>query len=346
MTASSAGYVNTAARRVRIIYHPVDMPTMVLDRYRRILAGREPPAFHRTRASGDLTPKTETARAMLASCRLCEWRCGVDRTSGQVGRCGVGAVPRISSEFLHTGEEPELVPSHTIFFSGCNLRCFFCQNHDISQNPGAGSPISPVVLADTIDRRWGPFDAPLPMFALFPLQGGGRNLNLVGGDPTPALPFILEVLGLVESPVPVVWNSNMYLTVEAMDLLDGVVDLYLTDLKYGNDRCAERLSGVRNYVEVVGRNHRLAEGHADLLIRHLVLPGHVECCSKPLIDWIADHLDSARVNIMDQYRPEWRAWEVPGLDRRISSGEFRAVMAHAREVLDPERFPLDPVPLP
>ncbi|MCI0497561.1 MAG: radical SAM protein [Thermoplasmata archaeon] len=315
---------------------------MALERYQRILAGRALPAFHRSRSSGDLARKAEAAAAMMRSCALCEWRCGADRTAGKRGRCGV-LEPRVTSEFLHTGEEAELVPSHTIFFSGCNFRCLFCQNHDISQRPERGAEMTPEEMADAIDMRWGAVDRELPLFPARFLRGGGRNVNFVGGEPTPDLPFILEALMHVAAPIPVVWNSNMYMTGEAMALLDGVVDLYLTDLKYGNDACAERLSGVKMYSEVVGRNHRLGEQHADLMIRHLVLPGHAECCSKPAIDWIADNLQNARVNIMDQYRPEWRAREAEGLDRRLKPEEFGEVMRHAREVLDPERFPVEPV---
>ena len=307
-----------------------------------MIAGRALPAFHRTRSSGELARKAEAAAETLHACDLCEWRCGTDRASGRRGRCGV-LEPRIDSEFIHTGEEPELVPSHTIFTSGCNFRCLFCQNHGISQHPERGSPLSAIELAEVIDLRWGAAGGDIPLFPVRPLAGGGRNVNFVGGEPTPNMPFILETLLHVEAPTPVVWNSNMYMTEGSMSLLDGAVDLYLADLKYGNDECARRLSGVERYMEVVGRNHVLGERHADLLIRHLVLPGHVECCSKPVIDWISENLRTARINIMDQYRPEWRAHEAEGLCRRLTEREFSDVMGYAREVLDPVRFPLEPV---
>jgi len=311
---------------------------MLLNRYTRVLAGEERPAFHDSRSSGDLGRKIDEASAMMEHCELCEWRCGVDRNSGETGKCGVTGA-RVASEFLHMGEESELVPSHTIFFAGCNFECGFCQNNDISQDPNSGDVIAPERLANMIDSRYGPRSEPLPLFPITMMKGGGRNVNFVGGDPTPNLPYILEVLDRVDSPVPVVWNSNMYLTEQSMALLDGVVDLYLTDFKYGNDDCARRLSGVEDYVEVVTRNHVLAERNADLLIRHLVLPGHVECCTKPIMDIIGRELRSARINIMDQFRPVWKAGSL-GLGRMLDPEEYREAVEYARKVLDRERFSL------
>jgi putative pyruvate formate lyase activating enzyme len=311
---------------------------MLLDRYMRVLAGEERPVFHDTRSSGDLGRKIEQANAMMDNCQLCEWRCNADRNSGKTGKCGVSEA-RVVSEFLHMGEERELVPSHTVFFAGCNFECGFCQNHDISQSPGSGDAISPERLATMIDGRYGPRTDYVPLFPFTMMKGGGRNVNFVGGDPTPNLPYILEVLDRVDTPVPVVWNSNMYLTEGSMALLDGVVDLYLTDFKYGNDDCAKTLSGVDDYTHVVSRNHILAEKNGDLLIRHLVLPGHVECCTKPIMDIIAEKLESARINIMDQFRPVWRAGSL-GLTRMLDPNEYNEAVHYAQKVLDKGRFSL------
>ncbi|UCF08908.1 MAG: radical SAM protein, partial [Thermoplasmata archaeon] len=208
--------------------------------------------------------KLKLARHMLLSCELCERRCAKDRMRGDPGHCGV-LQSRISTEFLHWGEEPELVPSHTIFFSGCTFNCAFCQNWDISQNPKSGDIKSPGRVAEIIERR----------------ADSARNVNWVGGDPTSNLPFILEALTECSVNIPQVWNSNMYLTEESMSLLDGVIDLYLTDFKYGNSRCAKRLSNVKDYWDIITRNHAIARAQCEMIIRHLVLPGHFECCSKP-----------------------------------------------------------------
>jgi len=257
--------------------------------------------------------KAAIASKIMDGCALCEWRCGTARSKGQRGRCGV-LDARVASEFLHMGEEPELVPSHTVFFSGCTFECAYCQNHDISQNPGAGESISPEDMACLILRR-----APT-----------ARNVNWVGGDPTSNLLFILETLAHVDARLPQVWNSNMYLTPESMALLDGVVDLYLTDFKYGNDACARRLSKAERYWEVTTRNHLLAAEQADMIIRHLVLPGHVECCSKPVLSWIAGNMEGARVNVMDQYRPQYLASEYPEINRPLRPEEYLEAREHAR----------------
>jgi putative pyruvate formate lyase activating enzyme len=254
--------------------------------------------------------KSLIADRILVECQLCERRCRADRRKGRTGVCGVTDEPRIASEFLHMGEEPELVPSHTIFFSGCTFKCVYCQNWDISQDPASGDRLAPKEVTDIINRRC------------------GRNVNWVGGDPTSNLPFILEVLRRLDLNIAQVWNSNMFLTEEAMRLLDGTIDIYLADFKYGNDQCAERLSGVKNYLKVVARNHLDANRQCEMIIRHLVLPNHFDCCSKPVLDWISENLDNSkvRVNIMDQYRPEYLVGKdpkgYPDIGLRLSPNEW------------------------
>jgi len=262
--------------------------------------------------------KAELAKRVLRRCHFCERKCGVDRTTGQRGICGVGARPRVASEFMHYGEEPELVPSYTIFFSGCTFKCRFCQNWDISQFPNEGVETDPQILARLVEKA---------------RRSGARNVNWVGGDPTPNLHAILEALLLCRANIPSVWNSNMYLTQEAMELLAGTQDVYLTDFKYGNDRCAERLSLVRNYFEIVSRNHLLAASDAELIIRHLVMPNHLECCTRKVLKWISENLGrDVRVNVMDQYRPEYRAPEFEDINRRVTPAEIEKALSYAREV--------------
>lgn len=262
--------------------------------------------------------KVELSRRILQSCQFCERRCGANRAAGEKGICGVGAVSRISSEFMHYGEEPELVPSYTIFFSGCTFKCQYCQNWDISQYPDEGVPVSPSSIAKLIENASG---------------DGARNVNFVGGEPTPNLHTILEALKLCQANLPSVWNSNMYLSLESMQLLSGTQDIYLTDFKYGNDKCAERYSKVTRYFEIVARNHRLAYQDAELIIRHLVLPNHLECCTRPILEWIADNLGTmVRVNIMDQYRACYLADRFEEINRRLTREEFLKALEIAEEV--------------
>jgi putative pyruvate formate lyase activating enzyme len=194
----------------------------------------------------------------------------------------------------------------------------YCQNWDISQNPEGGIKVSPEVVSKMISHQ----------------VSSARNTNWVGGDPTSNLAYILEVLSFCDAPIPQVWNSNMYLSVEAMKLLDGVIDVYLTDFKYGNDACAQRLSNVQNYFKIVKRNHKLANKQCELIIRHLVLPNHVECCTKVILKWIAENLDitKVRVNVMDQYHPDWKAWEYKDINRRLKISEFAEAINYGKEL--------------
>lgn len=285
-----------------------------------------------TQSEGSLlTLKTELAKSMLERCEICEWRCGANRTGGKKGKCGV-LVPRIPSEFLHLGEEPQLVPSYTVFFAGCNFRCVYCQNFDISTNPDAGAVISPARMAEMIGHN-SRGERQLGSQGLRErIASRAINVNWVGGDPTPNIAYVFEVLERSDSRLPQVWNSNMYLTERSMSLLDGVVDVYLTDFKYGNDACARRLSGVPDYVRVVSRNHLIAADQAEVIVRHLVLPNHVECCTIPVLDWISESLPTALVNVMDQYRPVHRAYEHRDLSRVLSAKEFDKALAHAESL--------------
>lgn len=257
--------------------------------------------------------KTRIASELMKACCLCEHRCMVDRTEG-IGRCGVRG-PRIASHFMHLGEEEVLVPSYTFFFAGCNLKCVFCQNYDISTRPGAGREVPVQDLSAWLRRA---------------SSSGARNINWVGGDPTPDIHFIMEVLRRVQVNIAQVWNSNMYLTEEAMSLLNGTMDIYLTDFKFGNDACALRLCGARDYLRVVSRNHLIAASRGEVIVRHLLLPGHLKCCTLPILDWLTEHMPSTPINIMEQYHPEHLAQVFPELRRRPSPDDYRQALLYAR----------------
>ena len=262
--------------------------------------------------------KADIARRILISCRLCERKCLVDRTKGELGACKVGENPRVSTYFIHMGEEAPISPSGTIFFSSCNFRCVFCQNWDISQNPKSGELVNPTDLSN--------------MFVSLRREGA-RNINLVGGEPTPNIPAILDALRLTDINVPIIWNSNMYLTVESMKLLIGLVDLWLPDFKYWDEDHALKLSGIPNYTKVVKRNLKMAyQARGEMVIRHLVLPNHVECCTKPILRWIAENLPKALVNVMAQYRPEYRALKYPEISRRPTASEMEEAYKEAEKL--------------
>ncbi len=255
--------------------------------------------------------KIEIAERIFRNCHFCEHRCMVDR-SGERGICGVGNAA-IASEFMHYGEEPMLVPSHTIFFSGCNFNCVFCQNWDISRQQ-RGIYIEPEKLASVMEIR------------------GGKNVNWVGGEPTPNLSYILKTLRRCRENIPQVWNSNMYCSIEAMKLLDSIIDVYLTDFKYGSDECALRLSKIKDYWITVTRNHVLAYRQGDVIIRHLVMPNHVECCSFQVLEWIAENMADSTVNIMGQYHPEYTACKHEEINRMVTPEEYNMACKYGRKL--------------
>jgi len=266
--------------------------------------------------------KSALGNRILERCRLCERACNKDRVHGEKGYCGVAGT-RISSDFLHMGEEPDLVPSYTVFFAGCTFNCVFCQNWDISTHPDVGIEVSPAEMARKIGLR---------ASANGRKYGRARNVNWVGGEPTPNLPYILGVLGICGANLPQVWNSNMYMSKEAMSLLDGIVDVYLTDFKYGNDKCATRLSNAPDYMRIVRRNHLMARFSGEMIIRHLVLPKHVDCCTRPVLSWIADNLKDVKVNVMAQYRPEYRARDFPEIAHPLSLRDYEVALGIAHEL--------------
>jgi putative pyruvate formate lyase activating enzyme len=260
-----------------------------------------------------LDVKIAIAYKLYSPCRLCERKCGAPRASGKPGVCFVDRECIVHTYFHHMGEEAPLVPSGTIFYGGCNFKCAFCQNYDISQvSPRSGERVTPERLARIQESL---------------RKTGARNINHVGGEPTPHLPFILESLKYLETNTPQLWNSNMYMSLESMKLLVDVIDIWLPDFKYGSNECAWRLSRVRNYWEVVTRNHKLAYENGDMIIRHLVLPNHVECCTRRVLEWIAGNTPKVLVNIMEQYRPEHLVSKYPekypDINRRPSRDEMR-----------------------
>ncbi len=261
--------------------------------------------------------KIEIARRILEKCSFCTRKCGFNRRKEELGYCKAGTQITVSTIFEHMGEEPELVPSGTIFTLGCTLRCLHCQNWTISQWIEKGDIFSPEQLAKSVERL---------------RRGGCRNANLVGGEPTPWLQQWLETFKHVNVNVPIVWNSNSYYSEDTAKLLAGFIDVYLLDFKYGSNQCAKKISNSPDYWEACTRNHLYAKKYGELIIRVLVLPEHLECCTKNILNWIAQNLGTTvRTNVMFQYRPEWRANEIPELQRRLTRNESERAIELAKE---------------
>lgn len=272
------------------------------------------------------------ARRHLSCCRLCPRACGVNRRAGERGFCGAGPHPRVAAVTVHHGEEPPVSGedgSGNIFFTGCNLACIFCQNYPISRL-GVGREMTTEELAD----------------AFLDLQGrGARNLNLV--SPTPWVPHIIEAFSMAVDQgftLPVVYNTGSYETPATIALLDGIVDIYLPDLKYGRNAEGWRYSRAPRYVETAtaaiaamlkqtGPLRTNGDGAAagGVLARHLVLPGNAGRTTEALnrLRAISPELP---LSLMSQYFPAHRAVNHPTLGRRVYKHECRAALKTARSL--------------
>lgn len=292
------------------------------------------PAYLALAQTDELDRRVRIAWQHLERCDLCPRYCRVNRLQGTQGAvCRTGERAWVASYGPHHGEERPISGfggSGTIFFTWCNLRCVFCQNWEISQK-GEGRAVSPEALAGMM----------LELQAM-----GCHNINLV--SPSHVVAQILAAVALAARQglrLPLVYNTGGYDSPEALALLDGVVDIYMPDMKWGDSQAAHRYSHVRDYWSVnraaVREMHRQVgdlvlddRGIAvrGLLVRHLVLPGDL-ANTRRVLEFIARELSPRTyVNLMDQYYPCYRAGEYPPLDRRLSAAEFRAAVETAREL--------------
>lgn len=328
IAATIPAALEPAAADEAALWAELDRLTPVfLDGWRRIREGA--PLGPRAEKASLLDLCRELATRMLAHCNFCRWDCRVDRSLGRkLGACKLQASSRVSSWFHHPGEE--LVyrgheGSGTIFFTSCNMRCAFCQNGDISTDKDNGEEASARAIA---------------AMAWLLRKEGCHNVNWVGGEVTIHLHRIVEAIALLGAGsvpteadlkralptkadrwsaheatgagsfaggfnAPMLWNSNFFMSAEAMRVLRLLMDVWLPDFKFGPGRCAVELAKTPWYWETVTAN--LSQVHAwgeDVTIRHLVMPGHVECCTWPVLEWIAERMPEAPVNIMDQYHPD------------------------------------------
>lgn len=291
-------------------------------------------AYRRLLESGTFPARVAAAQDALTHCTLCAWRCGTNRRE-QVGTCRQKSAARVSSAFPHMGEENPLRGwrgSGTIFLAGCNMRCQFCQNHEISQDPASGDPVTPDELAQI----------------MLMLQAQGcHNINFV--SPSHAIAPIVEATYLAAQrglTVPLVYNTGGYDSLDGLALLDGIIDIYMPDMKYADAALAQRFSKVRDYpahnTAAVREMHRQVgdlqideSGLAQrgLLVRHLVLPGNI-AGTEAIVRFLAEEISSnTYINVMGQYRPAWRATDpaLAPLNRPVSLHEIAAARRVARE---------------
>jgi putative pyruvate formate lyase activating enzyme len=253
---------------------------------------------------------------MLGACRLCGWRCGADRTQGPAGACHADAVPRLHGVHTDWAGEADLTPMMIVGVSGCNMRCSFCNAMPSSQNAQDGGRLDMEAIGA----------------AMATAVPGLRAFSVLGGEPTIHFAAALEIAAHGPPDLPFVWKTNAYASPEALSLLEGVVDVVLADLKFGNDACAERLAGVPRYGEVVLENIRWACSQPRLIVRHLLMPGHLECCFEKIVRRLAAELPGAELSLMDGYLPAHLAASDPLLGRTVTPDEAARARQTAREL--------------
>ena len=269
----------------------------------------------------------------LKQCEICPHKCKVNRINGEIGRCNSGKKVKIALYSTHKFEEPCISGkkgSGTIFFSNCNLNCIYCQNYEISQL-GKGREIEIEELANIMIKQQ---------------NRGAENINLV--TPTSYVVQIIEAIKIAKDKglkIPIVYNTNGYENVETLKLLDGFIDIYLPDFKYYYSKLGEKYSKVKNYFNItvnaiqemyrqVGKPQINDEGiiQKGVIIRHLVLPNHIEN-SKKILKWIKENMnDNVYVSIMAQYFPTYKAKENDKLNRKLTKEEYEEIIDYVYSI--------------
>ena len=285
-----------------------------------------------------LSERAVLAHAALAECRLCPRDCGVDRRSTRQGAfCRLDETAWIYKELLSVGEEAALNPTWLVDVGGCSLRCLYCSEWPQVVRPqqGGAVPLDPQWFARKMAHR---------------TAQGARTVTLVGGEPTVNLPALLTALAACDAPLPVVWNSNGLVTAQARALLQGLVAVWSLDAKFGNPQCAQRISGNAADIDhadwqqttLLALSQAPQAGLPALVVRHLLMPGHLDCCTRPVLARLARIAATAPPGLMFVNLMSWFAAPVqPGLARvpELSAQLQPAEVAHAqtlaRDLLGP-----------
>ncbi len=290
------------------------------------------PSYLKLYETEELKDRVEKALSMLSECNVCPHQCGVNRLKDEKGYCKTGRNVFVASYFPHRGEEFPIRGYHgsgTVFFSYCNMRCVYCQNYDISQL-GEGKEISAEQLSDI----------------MIELQKQGcHNINWV--SPSHIVPQLLEALYLAVEKglrIPIVYNTSSYDSMESLKLLDGVVDIYLPDVKYLNNDYGKRYSKVKNYRDIVKQNikemyRQVGDLKVDdrgiayrgVLVRHLVLPNDIST-TKEVLQFLKSVSPNIYINVMSQYHPYFKAFDYPELNRMITSKEYFEALKYAENL--------------
>lgn len=262
-----------------------------------------------------LDMKVELANRILRACSLCGWNCGVDRVK-QVGRCGAGPDAFYNGLFVHICEEEVINPAWNIKLEFCPMECVFCQSpenllHE-RDSVAFGKDLWPRIAGNEL----------------------AKSIEFVGGEPMVSTKKILEFLTSAPGSfsLPVVMNCSAFVSQTAVRLMEGVVDVWMPDLKFGSSECAKHLSGAEHYWETAATSISMMCGqNSRTIVRLLVLPNHTQCCSKKVLDWLSQYKSRVWISIMDQYLPLNQAHRFSDINRIPSESEIKEVRVHAKK---------------
>lgn len=233
-----------------------------------------------------------------------------------MGLCHATTDTRFFLAQTEVTDELELIPTFAIALSGCDLRCEFCITGMESWNPRTGESFRANKMAAMAEAA---------------LNEGARSIMVLGGEPTIHLHAALELVALLPGTARLVWKTNAHGSAQARELLDGMFDIWLADFKFGNDHCARRLAKIPDYTEIVTENLLWANAHSELIVRHLLMPGHLQCCWEPVAKWLAKNLPGVKVNLRSGFWPAWQTWLHPELSRSVSAEEASRAQQVARD---------------
>jgi putative pyruvate formate lyase activating enzyme len=239
-------------------------------------------------------------------CKLCPWECRINRFK-EKGVCKLGVQSNIFYEGVIYGEELSIVPTYAIFFAGCNMKCIFCEYGEYQENPGNVCAKS---LSNVLKR-------------IKEMGNGYASISFIGGEPSIHPLNIYKIISKCQSKnIKKVLNTNLYFNKINRELLDEMIDIYIGDIHFGNDDCAEKLSGAINYTELVLNNVKaIYHSKKKLIIRHLLLPGHIDCCFKPIVNYLVENGIVDNFNLLTNYLPWHKARSYGNMGRMITEVE-------------------------
>jgi putative pyruvate formate lyase activating enzyme len=265
----------------------------------------------------DWDKKINEVKEIMKNCTLCEFRCHIDRLSSQAEVCKLDANTYYLRDFINIWEELGPIPCYTILFNGCCFKCPYCILGHMIQKPQMGFLFHPEEFIKRIKIIY---------------ENGINNIIFLGGEPVVHLLSLFKVLKSLPPSIKKNLYSYLYLPEKTVELLAGSFDLFLAEYRYGSDQCAMKYSAAKNYTGTIQKNLLYLKSSSKVIIRHLMLPGHMECCYRPMVNWLAENMPEVKLSLGNEYIPVYKARHFPEINRRVNDLEYQLAVSIAKEV--------------